>query len=211
VFTPEVGGVCAAVIVGALCFRVAIRYGFISELGAHTLMPARADALAAGAWMATALRTGIRLDDIRRHARWLALAALAAVVLIYLRRHSFSEMRFLVQTAGYSCLALGFAGLLALALDSPARPSAFGRTFRLQGLRSLGKYSYAMYCFNPFVLKLLPQLGISVHAFPRAGGSMLPGIVGFGAVYFATTIALALLSWHLYEKHFLRLKDRFSR
>jgi len=120
-------------------------------------------------------------------------------------------MRFLVQTVGYSCLALGFAGLLVQSLDSPSRPSVFGRVFRVRGLRSLGKYSYAMYCFHPFVLNALPQLGISVQAFPRPGGSMLPGVVAFGTIYFACTIAVALLSWYLYEKHFLRLKDRFTR
>jgi peptidoglycan/LPS O-acetylase OafA/YrhL len=196
--------------VGALAFRLAIRGGLAPELGAYTLMPARADALAAGAWIAVALRTGVDLGVLQRHARWLLPVTGAAAFTLFVWQRSFWELDPVVQTVGYTCLALGFAAALCLCLDAPGRETLFGTAFRVPVLRSLGKYSYAMYCFNPLVLKALKRGGITAHSFPEVGGSVVPSLAVYGTIFFGLTFAVSLLSWHLYEKHFLSLKDRFA-
>ena len=75
----------------------------------------------------------------------------------------------------------------------------------LAPLRSVGKVSYAMYIFHlpiatgiiaPYVLPGLKRLG--------------PGFaVWYGLVNIVCSYVLALVSWHLLEKHFLRAKRFF--
>jgi peptidoglycan/LPS O-acetylase OafA/YrhL len=200
---------CAAILVGALALRLAMLQGDGGELAAYALMPARADTLAAGAWVAVALRTGVPLEGIRRHARWALLASGVAIAAMFVRGHGLPYDDYLVQTIGYTCLALGFAALLALALDSPGRATVLGAAFRNPALRGLGKYSYAMYCFHPLIQDGLRSFDVHASTVPIVGGSVLPGIAAYGAVVLTLTFASAYLSWHLFEKHFLRLKDRF--
>ena len=52
---------------------------------------------------------------------------------------------------------------------------------------------------------------MTVQSFPRIAGSELPGMIAFTLIACAISLGLALLSWNLYEKHFLRLKRFFPR
>jgi peptidoglycan/LPS O-acetylase OafA/YrhL len=76
-------------------------------------------------------------------------------------------------------------------------------------LTSLGKYSYAMYIFHwalaPGVFaRLLPEAWFFSHL------RYIPGLfLRFGLVL-GITYGLALLSWHVIEKQFLKLKVFFS-
>jgi hypothetical protein len=70
---------CGAIMLAALGLRTFIATGPAHDLAAFTLMPARADTLVAGAWLAAALRTGVRLDTVRRYARWLLGATVVAM------------------------------------------------------------------------------------------------------------------------------------
>jgi peptidoglycan/LPS O-acetylase OafA/YrhL len=121
---------CVAVVVGALILRVVVRGGIGADLAAYTLMPARADGLAAGAWLAVALRTGTDLGTLQRRARRLLPLMVAACAALFVWRRSFWAYDAFVQTVGYSCLALGFAALMCLSLDSPGRETRTARWFR---------------------------------------------------------------------------------
>jgi peptidoglycan/LPS O-acetylase OafA/YrhL len=201
---------CGVILVAALGLRVIIALGPSPGLGAFTLMPARADTLAIGAWLAAALRTGVRLDTIRRYAPWVLGLAFIAVAVLFVRYRRLSEADFLTMTLGFSSLGLGFGALLTLGLDVPQRSTPLGRFFRSRSLRVLGKYSYAMYCFHPLIQEALGAGGIHGGNLPIVGGSVLPSLLAYGALVLVLTFGVSYATWNLLEKHFLRLKDRFA-
>ena len=65
----------------------------------------------------------------------------------------------------------------------------------------LGKISYGMYFFHPFV-----QVGVDYFLNPSPPRSIY---LLFG-VYFAATVAVSMLSWHLIESRFNSLKKHFT-
>lgn len=201
---------CGVILLAALALRVLIALGPSPDLGAFTLMPARADTLAAGAWLAAALRTGVRLDTIQRVAPWVLGLTLVTVTLLFVWYRRLSETDFFTMTVGFSSLGLGFAALLTLGLDHPKRPTRFGTLFRRRSLRVLGKYSYAMYCFHPLIQGALGSAGIRADTMPIVGGSVLPSLFGYGTLVLVLTFGASYASWNLLENHFLRLKDRFA-
>ena len=94
--------------------------------------------------------------------------------------------------------------MLAAAL-SDARGAA--SPLRWAPLRSLGKYSYAVYVFHKpiddFLGKpVLARLGVDTSR-------STPLALVYVAAGLAASYAAAFVSFHLYEKHFLRLKTRF--
>jgi peptidoglycan/LPS O-acetylase OafA/YrhL len=109
-----------------------------------------------------------------------------------------SEDAFIKQPFTFTLVSLFFGALMIYSLKSK-RLGAF-----LSGsvLRFFGKYSYAMYLFHPMLY----------HFSNWAGGDRLAGIekllLNTGLVLL--TIAMSYASYHLFEKHFLRIKDRIT-
>jgi peptidoglycan/LPS O-acetylase OafA/YrhL len=173
------------------------------------LTPCRVDSLTIGALLALALR---RPDGL---ARMLAPAKLGAIVfglvsftiLVWPDARP-SDDRTTVLTFGFTVLA-GFAAcLLTLSLD-PTPDNIWRRMLEHRSLRVLGKYSYAMYVTHMFVITALsvelslPRIVAWSHFEPL-------GILIFVVLYVSVTLAVALLSWNLYEKHFLKAKRFFA-
>jgi len=100
-----------------------------------------------------------------------------------------------------------FGGLVGWLAASGAG-SALVRMFSFAPLRSVGKYSYAMYVFHflyiPLEMRLLPPAEIV-----RRGPLAFPGLVLYFASGVLVAYVLAYASYHLYEKHFLKLKKYF--
>ncbi len=90
---------------------------------------------------------------------------------------------------------VGATGLIAMAAT---RGSAL---LRKPLLRSCGKYSYAMYVLQPAWIAA-PLAKKHPHSFPVMLACLILGPL--------VTYGLALLSWNLLEKHFLRLKKFFA-
>jgi peptidoglycan/LPS O-acetylase OafA/YrhL len=76
-------------------------------------------------------------------------------------------------------------------------------------LQFLGRYCYGLYVFNGALAHVLGAV-IPVTVFPTAAGSLLPGLFAFVMIGLILNIGIAVLSWHGFEKQFLRLKSRFS-
>ena len=114
----------------------------------------------------------------------------------------------LVQTFGFSILAAFFGALLITAIAAP-RGSLMGRFFTSTSLRFLGKYAYGLYVFHFPLLFMFGQLdlvGRLTHVVHWRGLALLCQIL----IGLTISIATALASYHLYEKHFLKLKDFFE-
>jgi peptidoglycan/LPS O-acetylase OafA/YrhL len=199
---------CIGVFLLSLTTRLGLALRGATDVTIYTFTLCRLDGLAAGGWLALALRGPAEMKSLVRPA-WL-IAAASGVGLILLARASgtwsLDRSGIVGQTLLYSFLALFFAASMVLVLAGPAM---LGRIFSHPLARFLGRYSYGLYIFNSlldpifdvwFPARLINRV---VHWYALAAGlHILLSVVG--------TVAVAMLSYHLFEKHFLRLKDVFA-
>jgi peptidoglycan/LPS O-acetylase OafA/YrhL len=101
-----------------------------------------------------------------------------------------------------------FGSLLMLAVGA-APATHFGTAIRAGSLRTLGKYSYALYLFHLPLRALIRDTVYGPARFPAIAGSQLPGQLLFYAAGISLSLVAAWFSWHAYEKHFLKLKRFF--
>jgi peptidoglycan/LPS O-acetylase OafA/YrhL len=112
---------------------------------------------------------------------------------------------FLVS--GYSALALMFGALLLMTITAGNR-GPFVWFFSNPILRLFGRLSYAMYLFNqPIKYALLKY--VWGFAEPTQEFTSVTQQLLFFILASVLTVAAAWLSWHLFEKHFLKLKEFF--
>lgn len=95
-------------------------------------------------------------------------------------------------------LAIGFG---AMVIGAMRQDGLWRNGLQNPVLRHLGRQSYAIYLVQAPVQHILLGIGLG----PGQVGSFTFLLLGTG-----TSIALAWVSWHLLEVHFLRLKDRLS-
>jgi peptidoglycan/LPS O-acetylase OafA/YrhL len=199
---------CAALMATALGARAMLLGLTGNEVAAYVLPFCRMDALAAGAIVALAVR---HADDRARFVRWarrVAPAALVAVLVVWYVEDPMDNDTWtepIMQTAGYTMLALLFGALVALAATA-GEDEWVSRLFAGRTLRTLGKYSYALYLFHVPVRRWIRDTYFPVAAFPTWLGSPLPGQLLFYVVATTPAFLLAWASWHLYEKQVLALK-----
>jgi peptidoglycan/LPS O-acetylase OafA/YrhL len=201
---------CGALFVCSFAVRLAL-VASGNSVAAYVLMPARMDTLAVGSWLALMVRDP-EAEGLRKLAPWAwpaTVTAGAVVAAIALWQGGFDSENRLVQTVGYTMLAVLFGGVLLIVLTS-APTSPVGRVFANAGLRAFGRYSYALYIFHHPIIFLLRQSGFSVRDAPIILGSSLPSQIFYAMVVTGITFALAFCSWHLYEAQFLKLKKRFA-
>jgi peptidoglycan/LPS O-acetylase OafA/YrhL len=188
---------CVGCVIGSIFVRVGlVRLG----LSPNPFMPGRLDSLAIGAVLALAARGPGGMVAWRERA-WLALAGLAVVVApMYVAKTGSHEAW--LQVVKYTLLAGLYAALLALTVVSP-ETGLFGRFFRQTWLRFFGAYSYGIYVFHPLWIDAIHAPTALAGLGPLAAPARLAAII-------ALSVASAWLSWHLFEKQFLKLKARFA-
>lgn len=202
--------VCAGMMAFGLGLRILL-YGIHLPYAAYTWTFSRADSLAIGAIVALAARDA---GDWKKLLRWApSLAALACVGVIVLRLFSplatagpGSTPTFLMGTIAITLLGIFFGGCLTMAVCS--RPeSPVHRVLGSSFLRFFGKYSYCLYvCHAPLII-FFAKVGLNADHFTELLHNKFLAVVGVNFVAFAFTIAIALASWNLFEKQWLKLKD----
>ena len=197
---------CLTLSAVAFAIRVAMRLGGASPDYLYEFTVCRMDALALGGAAAAALRVPAWQPTISRALPYLPWAALLILVSGAPLTHDYSRNGLETQTFGQSLLAVTFTlAVLAAARPADTRPTWFARSMSWAPLRSVGKYSYAMYvCHFP----LHKWLGIPLLGSAATSPTMLTASAYAIALVVATYL-LAWLSFHLYEQHFLRLKQYF--
>jgi peptidoglycan/LPS O-acetylase OafA/YrhL len=195
--------ICVGGIVGALIARiVAEGYGVSS----YTFTLCRLDSLTTGGLLALWVRGPSRIVDARRSALAILLGVPLAAAPLYLLNSGGGA--HWAQVVKYTLYAAFFGALLILAVASSDQ-SAIGRVLNWGPLRTVGKYSYGIYVYQAFVI----HVSVSMLTTDRLA---VLGISEAGAVWTRVmTILLgsylaAWLSWHLMEKHFIRLKKHFG-
>jgi peptidoglycan/LPS O-acetylase OafA/YrhL len=76
-------------------------------------------------------------------------------------------------------------------------------------LRALGRYSYALYLFHVPIRRWIRDEYFPVAEFPTLLGSPFPGQLLFYLVATGPALLLAWVSWHVYEKQWLKLTRFF--
>jgi peptidoglycan/LPS O-acetylase OafA/YrhL len=153
------------------------------------------DGLAAGSLLAIAAR-GLSERALRAGSLALALTALPATLWLLhaltrggVLHYPYEATSPLVGSALFTGLALGFAGVLGVALTVRSRPLDVALTNRPAVW--LGRVSYGVYVFHFPVFLALRSRGLH---------PLVP---------VAATLLVAALSWRFLEQPFLRLKARF--
>jgi peptidoglycan/LPS O-acetylase OafA/YrhL len=207
-FVPgrRLGKLCIALIAAAPLLRWLMVAFHLPALAVYELTPARVDSLAFGALVSVALRDERWLGIAARV--WRVVLALAlvglAVIVVYLR--GLPNDPPVTQVLGYSLLACAASATVAGTVIRIATVSAVG-ILETKTLRIFGKYSYALYVLHhPIYSSLLGRLTVF------RGGALLQSRSTYVLVMifcFGLSFLLALLSWNVLEKPFLRLKHRF--
>ena len=160
----------------------------------------RCDTLLIGAWIALWLRGSTPSRDTLRQVAYSlllgSLGLLAVLLAIFNRRWYFSPDDPVLQTMGYTLVALAGGGLLLRCLDETSRVH---RVLLHPALKHLGTISYGFYFFHD-----LPEAQFAFLA-----GHLMPYHLSLLIlpIAFAYTYTAAFLSFRYLETPFLRLKS----
>ena len=165
-----------------------------------TLTVFRCDSLALGATLAVALWMGVPSMHLRRIAH-LALPLLIVAGLVV----ALSGKRWMgLPHTLFGCLWL--AGMAIVVTGT--RGDLLNRCLRTSWLQWLGRYSYGMYVVQLPLVCLIP-LSMFAPYLQSQGIHPLLFSLGYVAMLFAMTCAIAVASFHCLEKPFLQLKRLF--
>jgi peptidoglycan/LPS O-acetylase OafA/YrhL len=183
---------------------MALHYGLPAHV-TYLWTPFRVDSLAWGAMAAMVQRyakAGLRA----RLPLIAVLSGLSVILLIAIYRHGvLDQYDPLMIKAGYSAVGFTSFGTLLILLKAGSFPATL---VSLSPLRWMGKFSYGIYVyhyiFNGY-FGTLRAYTVNVTHFK------VLGTLALVIQTFAVGIGLAWLSYNLYEKHWLRLKDVVAR
>jgi peptidoglycan/LPS O-acetylase OafA/YrhL len=196
---------CVCCIVGSPTLRCALWVLDMRSGALYFPTPCRLDGLGMGALAAVLLRElpPCMLAKYTRAAAMLGSAIVASMV-VWRSSFNFNDRPTIVFGIVGVCL-LAVAAIL-LAID---QSTWLSRAFSHPILRSAGKYSYAAYLFHGPLRTPLETL-LPDATLTAVFGSELLGRSVFVMAFIVVSFAAAFLSWHLYEKHWLKLKHHFD-
>jgi peptidoglycan/LPS O-acetylase OafA/YrhL len=204
-FASGLLGVSLAIAAVALAARICMLL-----LGANTSMLymwtiSRMDALAFGAVAAIMVQRWRVRGHVPASWPWIAGGALIALCGALMTR-LYATGTWSTQTVGFTCLGLACMLILlgAVASDLSLQPRRPLSVLRSRVLASVGRYSYGMYVFHLF-FAIFAAAWVRRVVAPFGDARM----VACALLMLALSYALGFLSYHLYEKHFLRVGRRY--
>ena len=199
---------CAGLIALALAMRVVWIF-VMHELGWGVFFatPTRLEGLAVGAAIALMARGTRGLEPARRIALPVALVALAVIGFVYADSGYFAIANPILRSFGLTAIAVLYGSLLVVAVLRP--PRLISAVLESKPLAFFGRYSYGMYVIHVPLLIVLGSSGVTGARFESFIGNSLLALIAYTITLLAATVICALLTWHLFEKRFLRLKRHF--
>jgi peptidoglycan/LPS O-acetylase OafA/YrhL len=175
----------------------------------YTLTPFRLDGLALGAFLALVVRQPGGLERLVRALPkvLIVVGGLLAITFVWTRLVSREGLE-LVLPVRASLILILLACLLVWALIAPER-SVTTRFFSSRLMVFLGTYSYGLYVYHHFISYYLitNHTDLELARWLGSHGAAVALQATLGA---AASLALAYLSYELFEKRFLRLKRLFG-
>jgi peptidoglycan/LPS O-acetylase OafA/YrhL len=201
--------VCLAISLCAMLSRLTGSLMGLSWWTTYVLTPFRLDGLALGAFVAATVRQPDGLQRLVRALPWVVglVVGLLAVTFVWTRMMSRQGLELVMPVRAELILIL-LTCLLIWALIAPER-SATSRLFRSRSMVFLGTYSYGLYVYHHFISYYLTtnhtELELARWLGSHSGAVALQAALGASA-----SLALAYLSYELFEKRFLGLKRLFE-
>jgi peptidoglycan/LPS O-acetylase OafA/YrhL len=195
----------ALIVIAPLCRAYAVLLG----LDPHIPMVAtqcRMDSLALGALLAVVIQHTSPAQLVSRF-KWIGLfCAVAAVICFAMdgRVIDSIQLRKPVAIFSYTFVAFAWGVFLLSALSI----GPLNRLMSQRWLGFFGVYSYGMYIYHRIILNTLTTW-FSIRRLAWHG-HIWTAILPHYILCFGATILIALASYHLFEKHFLKLKRWFE-
>jgi len=199
--------ICCVLAFGAILCRLVLY--LVGLHGAvYTWTICRMDGIAIGAFIALCMRAPQEWDVLKKWAPSALLVSL--VVFVVLARLSLRSSMgdFCLAVIGYTALAVLFGCCLVLSLSPKANVINVicSRRFALEA----GKYSYGAYVLHQPLLVFLRRCGLGTDRLTPLLHSEALALLAVIVIPLMVTAIAAFGSWHLLEKHFLRLKEPLS-
>jgi len=204
--------ITASIWVAVFLVRWGVLHLYYPTPATYVLTPLRIDSLALGSCLAILVRNQTARDwlaSLAPRVTWVAGVLIGAMVLA---AGSVSHENYWLQGAGFSLFGICYASLLLQGVF-PRRAQWASRMLVNPMLRSAGKYSYGLYVFHVpvFMFFFHSHKGDQLRAIltgGNAGGWLDACLTTLLAL--AISIAVALLSWTVWEKQFLKKKIHFQ-
>jgi peptidoglycan/LPS O-acetylase OafA/YrhL len=198
--------VCAVVIVAVVGLRIGLVARGFERI--YFFTPGRLDVLMAGALLSLTLRGGRAVETLVPMGRWIFAACGTALAAIWLVR-GLESYDWPMTTVGYTLLAGFFAAAIILVLAAP-QSSWRNKIFSGRALGFFGKYSYGLYVFHsalePTFRRYFSVNLLVDHVFHH----YWPARFAYMTMAMGISVLAAWLSWHVYEKQFLKFKRFFE-
>ncbi|MCL2013013.1 MAG: acyltransferase [Cystobacterineae bacterium] len=207
-------GVAMGLVAFSMFMRMGMYFAELNPLAIYALTFCRFDALCLGGILALVVRSNHSAEHhlrwMRKAALWLlgigALFVLLSFLLTWGQKDTplWNFFRPLRETA----FNVVFAGILAGALVAKPHSLVAG-FFCSTFMRFLGRYSYGLYVYHAMLAYYFVSrntLEFVQQWVPHA----LAATLLLGSLGCALSCAMAVLSYHIFEKHFLKLKSFFE-
>ncbi len=165
----------------------------------------RLDGVAMGALAAILIRER-SAAEVSRLAKRCALIAGAMVVAVIVWRRGWVFTDSPTVVFGVSAVSFFSMAMLLLAIEPTG---TLARLLTWRPLREIGKYSYALYLFHAPLRAPLASL-VSPDLLASSCHSEVVGYTLFVILFGTISFVAAVISWHLFEKHWLKLKRHFD-
>lgn len=203
--------VCGLIIICMIGMRFHAASNGTSSDGIYVMTHYRIGTLVFGALLALAWRTPNMWSVLVRYS------GIAAVLLFVALAVAFTNSQGLdwrywspVQHAfGYTMIALFFIALHVLALQLPVGTRLY-RILSSAPAIWIGRLSYGMYLFHRPIEVVAVKLGLHPSKHVVDGFPSWPYELVYITGNAVVTAFVAWLTWNLFEKHVLSLKDRFT-
>jgi peptidoglycan/LPS O-acetylase OafA/YrhL len=187
----------------ALALRFVMLAHGASPVEIYVFTGCRADSLMIGGALALTFRTRLR-PVLLRYSGIAFFVLFVAMVCAGGYLGGLDKDNYFVASVGYTIIAFTYAALIGTVI---ARPAWTRVAFENGFMRFFGKYSYGLYVYHVSVSALKIPLR---HRIDVASHSKAIGVVLTALIVGALSVVVAFASYHLYEKHFLKLKKYFE-
>lgn len=201
---------CTWVVSASLAIRAATVLAGVNPEAIYLYSTSRMDALAIGAAIAATLRMPGEGIGWRSRGRTWLISAAAVFAIGWVATFGYPRTGVENQIFGYTLLALAAGLLLAagVAADAGGHDGWVPRLLRRPVLGMFGTYSYGLYLVHKPVDKLIGRP--LLEAWGIDGSRSLAVSVGYTLAGTALSLLLAVLSYHLFERPILGLRNRLG-